>query len=257
WPGDTRAEDPEDGELPGSGWPGSKSQILGNKLKSIFKIKGKTNNSGDSTTDEPLDLNVIQSRVGTLTIAVGGVRRGIGVTHHAIQIALYLSKFGNVACCELGNIEEATFWTFNPGKENPFNINNVDFHPCCSNYVNLVYSKKYDFVVLDIGSIKNQTGLMPISQEFVRASQKILISSSSIWDYQDLIKTIELLHLNNYLNGTHILMNFSNEKVFEDIQESLNIKQQDHFGIQLHKSTLRPDLFKDWDSELYRQIFGG
>ena len=227
-----------------------KESLLGkfknSSLKSLFSIKRR------DPEKEQLPHSI--SQLGTVVVAIAGATNRVGTTHHAIQTALYLRKFGRVACCELAPPESAVFWTFNKDKGNPFRYKGVTFYPCCTNYLSLMFNKEFDFVVLDIGSIVKNNELNELVGEFARANQKILITGPSVWDCTRLIKAVEMLHIKNYLNGTQVVINISSDNVFQEIATTFDSKQREILGIQLHKGGVTSDLFNELDIELYEKL---
>jgi len=227
-------------------------------IKSLFEKKPKQSSADADLKKlselEPSVLNLAH-RIGTVTVAIAGATNRVGTTHHAIQAALYLKRFGKVACCEFASPDEAVFWTFNPSKTNPFEYEGVTFYPCCTNFLSLLYSKEFDFIVLDLGSIVKNNELHEKSGEFVRASQKVLVSGASIWDCNKLMKALEMLHIRNFLSGTHVVLNLSSQQVFQEISGVLDNKRREQLGVKLYEGQATPGVFTNLDTTLYSEIF--
>ncbi|ALS10048.1 hypothetical protein ABE82_26970 (plasmid) [Paenibacillus peoriae] len=194
---------------------------------------------------------------GTVLIGIAGTSNRVGTTNQAIQCAMYLSKiYKKVAICELVHGPEAVFWKLNPSRQNPFQINKVDFYPKCSEHLPIIFSQRYDAVVLDLGSILEKGKLAGQIHEFVRSTHKILVTGSAEWDFDRLMDSIQQLHEPKYLLGTSIILNLSNDQVFHNITTDLIAKkQQKELGIRLFKGSLVPDPVNAVDIDLYNEIF--
>ncbi|AJE54216.1 hypothetical protein [Paenibacillus polymyxa] len=194
---------------------------------------------------------------GTVLIGIAGTSNRVGTTNQAIQCAMYLSKiYKKVAICELVHGPEAVFWKLNPSKQNPFQINKVDFYPKCNEHLPIIFSQEYNAVVLDLGSILEKGNLVGQVHEFVRSAHKILVTGSAEWELDRLMDSIQQLHEPKYLVGTSIILNLSNDQVFHNITtDFIAKKQQKELGIRLFKGSLVPDPISAVDIDLYNEIF--
>ncbi|MCC3379284.1 hypothetical protein ACFQ5D_20500 [Paenibacillus farraposensis] len=194
---------------------------------------------------------------GTVLIGIAGTSNRVGTTNQAIQCAMYLSRiYKKVAICELVHGPEAVFWKLNPSRQNPFQVNKVDFYPKCSEHLPIIFSQQYNAVVLDLGSILEKGNLAGQVHEFVRSAHKILVTGSAEWEIDRLMDSIQQLHESKYLLGTSIILNLSNDQVFYNITTDLIAKkQQKELGIRLFKGSLVPDPISAVDIDLYNEIF--
>lgn len=210
------------------------------------------------------ELIIMEKMVGTALIAVGGTGRRTGATHTAIQISNILQQLSDsVACVELldPTAGKPVFENFKSGDqqasvEGGFRYKEVDYYPEANMKQYLkVLSGKYDYIVLDLGDcLKNQ-----YYEEFFRAQVPILTCGSSVWDFDELLNTLDHLYQRSWNKHMCIFINLGDDETFEMTANTFSKKEKKHMNVDFYQGPFQPDPFLvDDDNRItYEAMLGG
>lgn len=163
--------------------------------------------------------------VNTL-IGFAGIQRRVGTTHQAIIAAHYLQKNNyKVAIVELNESRNKSFDALAKHLNisysgDRFNYNNVDYYLNFDfSKINTLYSKKYNFIIIDFGIYRNS-----IKYDLIRCVKQIIVSSYGPWEKENLHK----FFLDNSKerlddNFIYLLQGIVDEQKLEDLN---NIKDR-------------------------------
>lgn len=168
---------------------------------------------------------LVETIIGTVTIAVMGIEANSGSTHTAILIANYLERKGNkVAIIEanasndfakIANAYDGVMGLQND--EQYFTIQEVDYYK--SNYrydVAELLELEYDYIILDLGSHRNTKYI----EEFYRAHVQVITGHSSEWR-QEKICEFAQLHSHRDQERWIFCLPFSDKQTIADIEKRL------------------------------------
>lgn len=164
--------------------------INGNKSESkIDKIK---NSYIENQHREPKANN--KANNGNIIIAIGGTSRGVGCTHTAISIAHFLSNYCDRVALVEKNKNNHFKYIYEEDLEagildNSFRIDKVDYYSNNYDFIKLL-NEGYGYIVLDLSTLKEIKESKVVENEsfneFIRASQKILVTGIKEWQIKDL-----------------------------------------------------------------------
>lgn len=189
----------------------------------------------------PRAAQVIERLIGTATIAVAGVTRRTGATHLSISLSSFLSSRNlDVACLEMNDHPVFRFIAeSDPAKINKGFRRGADFYPMVDDsLMDSVFSYRYQVVVLDLGEVV-QSRLSEIG----RANAVFLTMGSSEWDFQHLIRTLDVLHESGFGHDFCVVVNFADPETFREIEQSLNKKDRERLRIRFFRNPLSADPF--------------
>lgn len=168
---------------------------------------------------------LVETIIGTVTIAVMGIEASSGSTHTAILIANYLERKGNkVALIEANSSNDfakiANAYDGVMGLQNDeqyFTIQEVDYYK--SNYrydVAELLELEYDYIILDLGS-HNSTKYM---EEFYRSHVQVVTGHGSEWR-QEKIYEFAQLHSHRDQERWIFCLPFSDKQTRVDVEKRL------------------------------------
>lgn len=201
---------------------------------------------------------------GTVIIAIAGSGNRTGTTHSAIQISNILQKLNvSVACVELldPTTGKPVFEKFKSGDqlasvEGGFRYKEVDYYPEANMKQYLkVLSVKYDYIVLDLGDCLNNQ----YYEEFFRAQVSILTCGSSVWDFDELLNTLDHLYQRSWNKHMCIFINLGDDETFEMTAKTFSKKEKKHMNVDFYQGPFQPDPFLvDDDNRIpYEAMLGG
>ena len=128
-----------------------------------------------------------------IIIGIVGAEEKSGCTHTALTMANYLKnrnlKVALVECNESGHFNEIREMVGQELVSNCFNYNNIDIYPYVNNYIlSGIFSKPYQFVILDFGSYKTCDAVT-----FSRSDVKIVTCGSRPWETMALNNIFEAI----------------------------------------------------------------
>lgn len=156
------------------------------------KISKETNSNSDVDLSETIDLMPIPKEVyartqviGTVIVAVAGVKPHLGSTHTAMAIAAYLQKRKNsVALIELNTSEDfERIHALYEGEKNfirnesTFTYSGIEHYKFRENIRLGEIMATYEYVVLDFGSIEDTA----FYEEYLRSHVRVLLVSPYEW----------------------------------------------------------------------------
>lgn len=177
----------------------------------------------------PVELDQIQRQkpaiIGTVLIAVAGVRPHLGSTHTSLTIASYLQNLGySVAVIESNYSEDFDrIHALYEGEsqllkdENYFELSGIHHYKHRENFnLNELYSL-YEYVIIDFGALQDAAGYI---DEFQRAHVKCVICSGDEWKKHWID---DFLRQNRLMKNecAFIIPNAGDEKS-KDLQEQLD-----------------------------------
>lgn len=203
------------------------------------------------------EVIITERIVGSVLIAVGGVGRRSGATHNTLQIAHFLKGLSDsVACVELVDAEASppVFRKLKLDQDKAsevtggFHQDGVDYYPEASMKVYLqVLSANYDYVVVDLGSLylKVKNKYMPtlFYEEFFRAGCSVLTCGSAIWEFEDLVVSLDRLYEKGWNRHLSIMVNFSDRESYEKTCNAFTKKEKRTMQVDFIQSYFQPDPF--------------
>lgn len=128
-----------------------------------------------------------------IIIGIVGAEEKSGCTHTALTMANYLKnrnlKVALAECNESGHFNEIREMVGQELVSNCFNYNNIDIYPYVNNYIlSGIFSKPYQFVILDFGSYKTCDAVT-----FSRSDVKIVTCGSRPWETMALNNIFEAI----------------------------------------------------------------
>ncbi|NHN34890.1 hypothetical protein [Paenibacillus agricola] len=184
--------------------------------------------------------------VGTVRIGICGIGPGKGATHASIQTALYLASLnvGKVACVELGKNNVFNTFITDEAAQLPygFSFKDVDFYHSDSIETLLkIGNSQYKYIVIDFGSIMAVDAQQ--HQEYLRTDLQVMTMGGAIWDFKEFIKSWAFFEQWDFRKKWHVLVNFADGSMFEELTSVMNKKMQKEMNACLHMNRLQPDPF--------------
>jgi len=154
-------------------------------------------NKTDKGTKTSMKVITKEKIMGSVIIGVTSAKQGSGSTFTTIQIAHYLSQFGNVACIELvdseisrtafsslSEIEGSRAWEYK--NVHYYAVENIaEYHK--------ILEDDYIYIVVDFGYVISKNSHSRYLPELIRANIRIIASGPREWDLYYLAKTYEKL----------------------------------------------------------------
>lgn len=190
---------------------------------------------------------IIERILGTATIAVGGVTRRTGSTQLAISLATYLSRKNyETACVELSEYpvfhyihEEA------PARLEKGFRRGSDFYPTVDDrLLNAIFSQRYQFVVMDLGDVVNESRYHIVQSELARASVVFLTMGPSEWDFNHMIRTLDSLHAKGFAHQWNVIVNFADPETFREIEQVFTSSERERLRVQFFRNPIQANPFQ-------------
>lgn len=218
--------------------------------KEIKEGKPKTISSNQEKTKT---VTITKDRIiGTVTIALIGTGKRMGVTHASISMAKYLKNKGyKVALIEYHNSE--TFKDIRKSyeeikeKKSSFIIDSIDFYPYSESLSisDILDIENYNYAVLDMGEYKEAD-----IQEFRRSNKRVVVSGTKMWELQGLRDFISQSNDAVYKNLFYFTL--SDKKDYELVKSNMdNLKcymaplQLNPFNYYKESAEIFKDMLKD------------
>lgn len=175
--------------------------------------------------------NVSSIRSNIITIA--STHKGAGCTHMSLSIAFELSKKYFVALVERDPTAELkgfdTVFELKKGNLNSKKLDNLDVYFYGSNELIDIIREKYDYIILDIGTILSATddGKLVASEditEVYRADAKILVTQTREWQLKYLA---DFIKYDKEMKDWLILANLSTEANYKELKKILRITKSE------------------------------
>ncbi|WP_019123860.1 hypothetical protein [Brevibacillus massiliensis] len=192
-------------------------------------------NESEETKETKQQVILRERLVGTPVIAVAGATRGSGCTYLAIQLALFLTRYGTVACIELQKENMAGSLPFLGDGQSLFQIRSIpeiDF-AYVKKTTEILRAKKYDWVVVDVGCWEDRTE--ETLEEWERATLACLTVATSPWCYFQYLKQMESLP--HHRPDWNVFLQHPSEKQRRDIQKDMK-----KFGVPVYPEPYQPDV---------------
>lgn len=190
---------------------------------------------------------IIERLVGTATIAVAGVTRRTGSTHLAVSLSTYLSRRNyEVACVELS--EYPVFQFFQEDK--PARIEagfhrEADFYPRADErLMHSVFSRRYQFIVLDLGHVTSESRTHAVQSELGRASVVFLTMGPSEWDFNFLIQTLDTFHSLGLDHSWNVVVNFADPDTFREIEQAFTPAEREKLRVRFFRNPIQANPFQ-------------
>lgn len=182
-------------------------------------------------------ITVVQEKIiGTIVIAIAGTQSRIGVTHTAIALAKYLSSQGyEVALAEAKENEifteiEAAYKDIKR-IEKGYVLDGMTFYKKLD--MSEILQRNHNYIILDLGTYGEDEFR---TEEFNRATKKVLVSGSKDWEFKYLEKILgEVSTL--YLESYSYLFNFCDQDTLEFIKQNMP-------GMNVLKTGYNPNPFE-------------
>ncbi len=177
-------------------------------------------------------LRSILRREKAIRIGVMGTHPGVGVTHTAVMLCQYLSKYKRfrTAYLELNQNDEISY-LHEPMTKEQFQISRITF---CRNValeeLIALYNQDYEYYILDLGIDFSQN-----QEEFLRCDIKILIGSLTEWKRH---YTFGCINHKRYLPGFEHWVHLINLGQAKDIKIASS-----QLGIRIDGIGYEPDPF--------------
>ena len=195
----------------------------------------------------PIRPKVVERLVGTATIAVTGVTRRTGSTHLAISLSTYLSRRNyEVACVELSEYPVFQFFQ----EEEPARIEagfhrEADFYPRADErLMHSIFSRRYQFIVLDLGQVISESRTHAVQSELGRASVMFLTMGPSEWDFNFLIQTLDTFHNLGLGHSWNVVVNFADPDTFREIEQAFTPAEREKLRVRFFRNPIQANPFQ-------------
>lgn len=167
--------------------------------------------------------------IGYSVVAVGGVRERSGTTHTAIQLAYMLSKHGlKTAFVEYSDQRRSDIMSFSTDFDGAkFRRDGIDFFPGRTvENIAQAFSSEYQVIVLDVGSLFEQTaeGLVRSEQvnEWYRASIQVLTLGAAPWDIAYVANYADEFSRLIENSKSYLVVNYATKRMFAEVFDAMN-----------------------------------